>query len=201
MLHVRVCVLSPSVNSATLAVNLVGCFAWMFGGGGVTNFGMAIIWLLMFTPCSYVCWFRPIYKAFKWVQRAGNIPVHLFSVGMRWFFLLLATASLWQNKISSVYHQWHISAGKPSHSGVFFEAVFAVIRFSQCLLSPVDTVVELELLSLQQRATQSPNSTDFHHSVILANARFLPSWFEDNRHTSSMVDKVLLHSAIHVKTH
>ncbi|KAM3625762.1 uncharacterized protein V6R79_017303 [Siganus canaliculatus] len=53
------------LNSATLAVNLIGCFAWMFGGGGVTNFGMAIIWLLMFTPCSYVCWFRPIYKAFK----------------------------------------------------------------------------------------------------------------------------------------
>lgn len=54
-----------TVNSATLAVNLIGCFAWMFGGGGVTNFGLAIIWLLMFTPCSYVCWFRPIYKAFK----------------------------------------------------------------------------------------------------------------------------------------
>uniref|UniRef100_A0A7N8YB64 Secretory carrier-associated membrane protein n=1 Tax=Mastacembelus armatus TaxID=205130 RepID=A0A7N8YB64_9TELE len=53
------------LNSATLAVNLIGCFAWMFGGGGVTNFGLAIIWLLMFTPCSYVCWFRPIYKAFR----------------------------------------------------------------------------------------------------------------------------------------
>ncbi|XP_061670026.1 secretory carrier-associated membrane protein 5-like isoform X3 [Syngnathoides biaculeatus] len=52
-------------NGATLAVNLVGCFAWMFGGGGVTNFGLSIIWLLMFTPCSYVCWFRPIYKAFS----------------------------------------------------------------------------------------------------------------------------------------
>ncbi|XP_032417630.1 secretory carrier-associated membrane protein 5-like [Xiphophorus hellerii] len=53
------------LNSATLAVNFIGCFAWMFGGGGVTNFGLSLIWLLMFTPCSYVCWFRPIYKAFK----------------------------------------------------------------------------------------------------------------------------------------
>ncbi|XP_011491346.1 secretory carrier-associated membrane protein 5-like isoform X2 [Oryzias latipes] len=52
-------------HTATLAVNLIACFVWMFGGGGVTNFGLAIIWLLMFTPCSYVCWFRPIYKAFK----------------------------------------------------------------------------------------------------------------------------------------
>ena len=54
-----------SVNTATLAVNLVGCFVWMMGGGGVTNFGMSIIWLLLFTPGSYVCWFRSIYKAFK----------------------------------------------------------------------------------------------------------------------------------------
>ncbi|KAK6317754.1 hypothetical protein J4Q44_G00110450 [Coregonus suidteri] len=52
-------------NSATLAVNLIGCLAWMCGGGGATNFGMAILWLILFTPCSYVCWFRPIYKAFK----------------------------------------------------------------------------------------------------------------------------------------
>lgn len=53
------------LNAATLAVNMIGCFVWMWGGGGVTNFGMSIIWLIMFTPCSYVCWFRPIYSAFK----------------------------------------------------------------------------------------------------------------------------------------
>ncbi|KAK3526174.1 hypothetical protein QTP70_017730, partial [Hemibagrus guttatus] len=56
---------SAIVNSATLAVNLIGCLAWMCGGGGATNFGMAILWLILFTPCSYVCWFRTIYKAFK----------------------------------------------------------------------------------------------------------------------------------------
>lgn len=54
-----------TVNTATLAVNLIGCLAWMCGGGSATNFGMAILWLILFTPCSYVCWFRPIYKAFK----------------------------------------------------------------------------------------------------------------------------------------
>ncbi|TNN00169.1 hypothetical protein fugu_011415 [Takifugu bimaculatus] len=53
------------LNTATLAVNLIGCLAWMCGGGGATNFGMAFLWLILFTPCSYVCWFRPIYKAFK----------------------------------------------------------------------------------------------------------------------------------------
>ncbi|XP_061426762.1 secretory carrier-associated membrane protein 5A-like [Lethenteron reissneri] len=53
------------LQGLTLAVNLIGCLAWIIGGGSATNFGLAIVWLLLFTPCSYVCWFRPIYKAFK----------------------------------------------------------------------------------------------------------------------------------------
>ena len=64
--HPRSSSVMLTVNSATLAVNLIGCLAWMCGGGGATNFGMAILWLILFTPCSYVCWFRPIYKALKW---------------------------------------------------------------------------------------------------------------------------------------
>lgn len=60
-----VCAPGSAVNSVTLAVNLVGCLAWLIGGGGATNFGLAFLWLVLFTPCSYVCWFRPIYKAFK----------------------------------------------------------------------------------------------------------------------------------------
>ncbi|KAE8617440.1 hypothetical protein XENTR_v10009073 [Xenopus tropicalis] len=53
------------LNSITLGVNLIGCLAWMIGGGGAINFGLAILWVILFTPCSYVCWFRPAYKAFK----------------------------------------------------------------------------------------------------------------------------------------
>ncbi|XP_041440785.1 secretory carrier membrane protein 5 gene 1 L homeolog isoform X2 [Xenopus laevis] len=54
-----------AVHSITLGVNLIGCLAWLIGGGGAVNFGLAILWVILFTPCSYVCWFRPAYKAFK----------------------------------------------------------------------------------------------------------------------------------------
>jgi len=29
-----------------------------------TGFGLAILWFLLFTPCS-LCWYRPVYKAFR----------------------------------------------------------------------------------------------------------------------------------------
>uniref|UniRef100_A0A3B3U705 Secretory carrier-associated membrane protein n=1 Tax=Poecilia latipinna TaxID=48699 RepID=A0A3B3U705_9TELE len=62
------------LNSVTLAVNFISCFAWMFGGGGVTNFGLSLIWLLMFTPCSYV--FQNLkYAAFKFLF--FNFLLHL----------------------------------------------------------------------------------------------------------------------------
>lgn len=53
------------VYCTTLGVNLVACLAWWIAGGAGANFGLAMLWLVLFTPCSYVCWFRPAYKAFR----------------------------------------------------------------------------------------------------------------------------------------
>nr|XP_020636459.1 secretory carrier-associated membrane protein 4 [Pogona vitticeps]XP_020636460.1 secretory carrier-associated membrane protein 4 [Pogona vitticeps]XP_020636461.1 secretory carrier-associated membrane protein 4 [Pogona vitticeps]XP_020636462.1 secretory carrier-associated membrane protein 4 [Pogona vitticeps]XP_020636463.1 secretory carrier-associated membrane protein 4 [Pogona vitticeps] len=49
----------------TLGVNLIACLAWWIGSDSGVNFGLAILWLVLFSPCGYVCWFRPIYKAFR----------------------------------------------------------------------------------------------------------------------------------------
>ncbi|XP_069597345.1 secretory carrier-associated membrane protein 4 isoform X4 [Ranitomeya imitator] len=56
----------------SLAVNLIACLAWWIAGGSGINFGLAILWLVMFSPCGYVCWFRPAYKAFSGWLAAGS---------------------------------------------------------------------------------------------------------------------------------
>ncbi|KAM8960016.1 secretory carrier-associated membrane protein 1 isoform 2-T2 [Pelodytes ibericus] len=53
-------------HTVTLFVNIIGCLAWFIvdTSRGV-DFGLAILWFLLFTPCSFVCWYRPIYGAFR----------------------------------------------------------------------------------------------------------------------------------------
>ncbi|CAG5867694.1 unnamed protein product [Menidia menidia] len=55
-----------SVHTGTLLANMLGCLAWFCVDAtrGV-DFGLSILWLLLFTPCSFVCWYRPLYGAFR----------------------------------------------------------------------------------------------------------------------------------------
>lgn len=50
-----------------LLLNVLGCLAYMIvdtNQGGV-SFGLSLLYLILNTPLSFICWYRPIYKAFR----------------------------------------------------------------------------------------------------------------------------------------
>ncbi|XP_037808355.1 secretory carrier-associated membrane protein 5 isoform X1 [Lucilia sericata] len=49
----------------TMCVNIIGGLIILLHSKEFTNFGLAIFYTLLFTPASYICWFRPAYKAFR----------------------------------------------------------------------------------------------------------------------------------------
>lgn len=54
------------MSAGVLFFNLLGSLAWFTVNVDVgTHFGLSILWLLLFTPCSFICWYRPVYKAFR----------------------------------------------------------------------------------------------------------------------------------------
>ncbi|XP_049643903.1 secretory carrier-associated membrane protein 4 isoform X2 [Suncus etruscus] len=77
-----------SVYCVTLAVNLVACLAWWIGGGSGANFGLALLWLLFFSPCGYVCWFRPAYKAFR-ADSSFNFMAFFFIFGAQFVLTVI----------------------------------------------------------------------------------------------------------------
>ncbi|KAK6475258.1 secretory carrier-associated membrane protein 2-like [Huso huso] len=53
-------------HSVTLFLNLLACLAiFTVSSSNGVDFGLAILWFVLFTPCAFVCWYRPVYKAFR----------------------------------------------------------------------------------------------------------------------------------------
>lgn len=54
-------------HSSTLFLNVFGCLAYFTADAtkhGV-DFGLSILWFILFTPVAFVCWYRPVYRAFR----------------------------------------------------------------------------------------------------------------------------------------
>lgn len=53
-------------HALVLAVNIIGAISLMFVPNfGFTVFGLSILYFILLTPFSFICWYRPIYKAFR----------------------------------------------------------------------------------------------------------------------------------------
>lgn len=79
--------------SGTLSINLISCIAWWAGGGSAENFGFALLWLILFSPSSYVCWFRPLYKAFR-ADSSFNFMAFFFVFFFQCIFALIQTIGI-----------------------------------------------------------------------------------------------------------
>ncbi|KAM6979534.1 secretory carrier-associated membrane protein 2-like [Aplochiton taeniatus] len=53
-------------HGATLFLNVLACMAsFTVGSEYGVDFGLSILWFILFTPVSFICWYRPVYKAFR----------------------------------------------------------------------------------------------------------------------------------------
>ncbi|KPJ16508.1 Secretory carrier-associated membrane protein 1 [Papilio machaon] len=52
-------------HALVLALNIIGAMSLMIAGQGFTIFGLSILYFVLLTPFSFICWYRPIYKAFR----------------------------------------------------------------------------------------------------------------------------------------
>lgn len=53
-------------HCTTLFLNVWACLAYFIADSqyGV-DFGLSILWFILFSPVAFICWYRPVYKAFR----------------------------------------------------------------------------------------------------------------------------------------
>ncbi|KAF7408445.1 secretory carrier-associated membrane protein 5B [Vespula maculifrons] len=74
-------------HGLVLFLNVIGGFALMFHSKDFPTFGLGVLYLILFTPFSFLCWFRPAYRAFK-NDSSINFMVFFFV----FFFQLVVTS-------------------------------------------------------------------------------------------------------------
>ncbi|KZC07134.1 PREDICTED: secretory carrier-associated membrane protein 5A [Dufourea novaeangliae] len=74
-------------HGCVLVLNVLGGFVLLLSRGQFSTFGLGILYLILFTPFSFLCWFRPAYRAFK-NDSSFNFMVFFFV----FFFQLIVTA-------------------------------------------------------------------------------------------------------------
>jgi len=73
-----------------LFANMIVALIYLFCGGGEggQTFGLALVYWAIFTPASFICWFRPAYKAFR-DDSSFNFMVFFFVFFFQFLFSIL----------------------------------------------------------------------------------------------------------------
>jgi len=73
-----------------LLANMLVALIYLFCGGGEggQTFGLALVYWAIFTPSSFVCWFRPAYKAFR-DDSSFNFMLFFFVFFFQFLFSIL----------------------------------------------------------------------------------------------------------------
>ena len=96
------------MHAALLIANLFGGTCYLFGGlDDGSQFGLSLVYSVFFIPLSFLCWFRPAYKAFRSDSSFNFMLFFLIFFGQFCFACLMAlgirSVGGWYEPLISVY--------------------------------------------------------------------------------------------------
>ncbi|CAL1584930.1 unnamed protein product [Knipowitschia caucasica] len=149
--------------TANLLLNLVSSLAAFCGGSDTgVGFGLAILWGLLFTPCSFLCWYRPVYKAFR-----SDSSVNFF------FFFFVFFAHCVMSVFEAIgipgsgFSGWIVSlVGLKSNIGVGVIMIINAILFNAQAVMGIFLLKKIHGLYRQTDASFQKAQTEFATGVM-----------------------------------
>ncbi|XP_063216341.1 secretory carrier-associated membrane protein 1 [Bacillus rossius redtenbacheri] len=91
--HVRQLYYLWIFHALVLVANIVGSLALMIHKSDFTTFGLSILYSILFMPFSFLCWFRPAYKAFR-SDSSFNFMVFFFVFFFQFMVAVIQTIGI-----------------------------------------------------------------------------------------------------------
>ncbi|XP_062617074.1 secretory carrier-associated membrane protein 1-like isoform X8 [Saccostrea cucullata] len=128
--------------------------------GGAT-FGMSIVWFVLFTPCSFICWYRPLYKAFR-SDSSFNFFVFFFIFFFQFICTIIQCLGVtgytvgWINSLSTI--------GKSTGAGAFM--LFISLFFSVCAVGMIVMLLKVHKIYRSTGASFDKAKQEFSTGVM-----------------------------------
>ncbi|XP_052699068.1 secretory carrier-associated membrane protein 1-like isoform X6 [Crassostrea angulata] len=148
--------------ACVLFLNIWASLAYFIAdsSGGAT-FGMSIVWFVLFTPCSFICWYRPLYKAFR-SDSSFNFFVFFFIFFFQFICTIIQCLGItgytvgWINSLSTI--------GKSTGAGAFM--LFISLFFSVCAVLMIVMLLKVHRIYRSTGASFDKAKQEFSTGVM-----------------------------------
>lgn len=79
--------------AGVMCINVIGGMLLMFHQGNLTTFFLGLFYAVLFTPVSFLCWYRPAYKAFQ-NDSSANFMLFFFVFFFQFIIMVVQTIGL-----------------------------------------------------------------------------------------------------------
>uniref|UniRef100_A0A8D8WAJ2 Secretory carrier-associated membrane protein n=2 Tax=Cacopsylla melanoneura TaxID=428564 RepID=A0A8D8WAJ2_9HEMI len=125
-------------HTGLMVVNIFGALLLMMHNGEIERVFMAVFFIVLLTPTSFLCWFRPAYKAFK-DDSSFNFMVFFFIFLFQ--FLISLTQAIGTKGSGTCGILVALSTFNKSASGVIVGVVVLAIALGFCAAAACDILM------------------------------------------------------------
>jgi len=156
-------------HAALLLGNLIVGILYLFvGGDHGQTFGLALIYWALYTPLSFVCWFRPAYKAFR-DDSSFNFMVFFFVFFFQFMISVIYALGIGGMGSSGFILGIGSITSQESSGGLVFVGVLMLISgfgFALCALGDFYLLVTIHKLYRSSGASMAKAQAEFTSGVL-----------------------------------
>uniref|UniRef100_A0A336MHN8 Secretory carrier-associated membrane protein n=1 Tax=Culicoides sonorensis TaxID=179676 RepID=A0A336MHN8_CULSO len=132
-----------------LVVNILGGLIVILNGGHFATFGLSIFYSIIFIPSSFLCWYRPIYKAF---QKDSSFNFMVFFLVFFFQFIVTLIQALGPNDGGHCGFIMALSQFDGTAGGIF-AGIFLLLIASGFALAAAANIIMLGKVHMIYRAS------------------------------------------------